>query len=156
MKRSLIWTKLYTLFERESEWQKTEQVPNPLSRYSRNFFDVKTWNKNVKYANGSITKSVYSFKIHSCKNHCVCVCAISITIADICAICHQCTTLWYLNYDNSVFSRIFWFKQAQGFRYELLSIISIAYSSLWNRRSPWNNRSLRKFHITILILFTSI
>ena len=32
---------MYTLFESENEWQKTEQVPIPLPRASRNFPYVK-------------------------------------------------------------------------------------------------------------------
>ena len=35
----------YTMFENENERQKTEQVPIPLTRASRNFSDVKTRNE---------------------------------------------------------------------------------------------------------------
>ena len=38
-----------TFFERENEWQKTEQVPILLARASRNFPDVKTRNNIFFY-----------------------------------------------------------------------------------------------------------
>ena len=37
-------TGLYTVFQKENEWQKTEPVPIPLPRASRNYPDVKMWN----------------------------------------------------------------------------------------------------------------
>ena len=39
----------FTWFENENEWQKTEPVPIPLPRASRNFPDVKTRNNFFFY-----------------------------------------------------------------------------------------------------------